>query len=76
MKNDLSILLHGGYRWIIMLEIFFRLKWIIGANGNWKKIKILEAVLELPARQQLHEFDGDFNIRRQLEHFEYEMNWT
>ena len=32
--------------------------------------------MELPARQQLHEFDGDFNIRRQLEHFEYAMNWT
>ena len=28
-----------------------KLKWIIGTHGNWKKIKILGAVLELPARQ-------------------------
>ena len=28
-----------------------KLKWIIGTHGNWKKLKILEAVLELPAKQ-------------------------
>ena len=28
-----------------------KLKWIIGIHGNWKKIKILGAVLELPAKQ-------------------------
>ena len=27
------------------------LKWIIGTHGNWKKINILGAVLELPAKQ-------------------------
>ena len=26
-----------------------KLKWIIGTHGNWKKIKILGAILELPA---------------------------
>ena len=28
-------------------SIIFELKWIIGTHGNWKKIKILGAVLEL-----------------------------
>ena len=29
----------------------FQQKWRFGTHGNWKKIKIPEAVLELPARQ-------------------------
>ena len=29
----------------------FQLKWRFGTHGNWKKIKILGAVLELPAKQ-------------------------
>ena len=50
--------LHGSYKWIIMLEKcgrpdinVFHIKRTIGNHGNLK-IKILGAVLELPARQQ------------------------
>ena len=53
-KGDL--LTHGSYRWIIMLgkcgrPDVFHLKWIIGTHGNWKKIKILEVIMELTAKQ-------------------------
>ena len=46
----------GSYEWIIMLEkcgrpdpTVFHLIWVIGTYGNWK-IKILGALLELPAK--------------------------
>ena len=44
--QEYSIIVHGSYRWIIMLEKsgqldlnIFHLKWIISTHGNWKKIK-------------------------------------
>ena len=47
---------HGSYELIILLEkcgrldlTVFHLMWVIGTYGNWK-IKILGAVLELPAK--------------------------